>query len=373
MASKTLELVLPDWSHLDTELHSPLPFALWTMGDQCLLHHWLDHAVNEGCEHVRFHVADRPAAVRRILEESLLWPLTTEMVSVPNTDAAPPDAIRMDHLPGQASSMQPTNGWELLETAASIEKSWLDRLGNSEDFNLISIGFSCRIHPEARLIPPYFIGDHVFIGPGCEIGPHAVIGEGSVISGANRIVNSHLSAHSFLGPVTALENCWLERGLVFNRNHRVRLDDVEPHLVSSMERNALVVPMKDRLQAMFLYLRLGNQQTPEGSFKTIHGLTLPGDPSAGIENRKAWLPLVWQGKLPLFGVLPRSVEQLEVLDADWKSVLRHAPAGVFSYADTQGHHSPSDPDEALHAVYQASLPPDSLTGSIKQFLRTLKS
>ena len=108
-------------------------------------------------------------------------------------------------------------------------------------------------------------------------------------------------------------------------------------------------------------MRLGHHAVPDGSFKTFNGLEMPGDPSAGIANRRAWLPLVWKGKLPLFGVLPRTEEQLEALDPDWKNLLRHAPVGVFSYADSQGQHSPSDPDEALHAVYQASMPPGALS------------
>jgi len=53
-------------------------------------------------------------------------------------------------------------------------------------------------------------------------------------------------------------------------------------------------------------------------------------------------------------------------------VIRHSPIGVFSYADSQGCHTPADPDEAIHAVYQASLPPDTLTAAIASFTRKLK-
>ena len=65
--------------------------------------------------------------------------------------------------------------------------------------------------------------------------------------------------------------------------------------------------------------------------------------------------------------------RLDALDADWRGALRHSPAGVFSYADCQGCHSPGDPEEALHAVYQASLPPETLAGSIASFARGLRS
>ncbi len=358
---------------MDSVRRSPLPFALWTIGDQCLLHHWLDHAVNEGATHVGVFAADRPALVRRALEEASLWPVQTEFTAIASTANAPASAIHADWLPGEPSPPPPTDGWELIERAAAMERVWLDRLAGSEDFSLLGIGFSCRIHPEAKLIPPYFIGDHVLIGPGCEIGPYAVIGRGSVVSGANTIRHSHLSAHSYLGPVTALENCRLENGVLFNLNHKARLDQIEPHLVSTLEKSSATVPIKDRIRALLLHRKLGTSQPPSGSFRTFCGTTLPGDPQAGLANRKAWLPLVWQGKLPLYGVLPRSEEQFQSLDPDWQNVIRHTPIGVFSYADSQGCHSPADPDEALHAVYQAALPPETLADAISGFIRKLDS
>ncbi|MCX6878513.1 MAG: hypothetical protein NTW21_32565 [Verrucomicrobia bacterium] len=373
MPSELLELVLPDWGSLDTVRRSPVPFGLWTIGDQCLLHHWLDHAVNQGASTVRVFAADRPAAVRRVLEESTLWPVKTEFTAIAATAAAPAGALHADWLPGEPSPPAPTSGWELLARAAAMEEVWLDRMAGEPDFPLVSIGFACRIHPEAELIPPYFIGDEVFIGPGCEIGPYAVIGQGSVISGANRIAHSQVAAHSFVGPVTALENCLLDRGILFNLKHRARLDQLEPHLLATLEKSPSNVPLRDRLRAFYLFLRLGGARASARSRVTFDGRTLPGDPAAGLSNRAAWLPLVWQGKLPLYGVLPRTKEQFEALEPDWQQVLRHAPIGVFSYADCQGCHRPADPAEAIHAVYQASLPPATLLAAMSRFTRNLKA
>ena len=374
MSSELLELVLPDWCTVDTVRRSPIPFALWTIGDQCLLHHWLDHAVNQGAGTVHVFAADRPSAIRHILDESSLWPIKTEFTAIATTAAAPATAIHADWLPGAAAAPPaPSNGWELIARAAAMEHVWLDRMADKPDFNLVSIGFSCKIHPEVTLTPPYFIGDNVFIGPGCEIGPYAVIGSGSVIAGANRVAHSHLAAHSFLGPVTALENCLLDSGVLFNLKHLERLDVIEPHLVSTLEKPTSSVPLKDRLLALWLRLRLGSAGTSAKSFVTFDGRTLPGDPTAGLCNRAAWLPLVWQGKLPLYGVLPRTTEQLETLVEDWQIVIRHAPIGAFSYADCQDCHSPEDPEEAIHAVYQATLPPTALNAAMTRFTRTLKT
>lgn len=363
---------MPDWGGLDTVRRSPLPFALWTMGDQCLLHHWLDFAVNQGATTVRIFASDRPAAIRHVLDDSELWPIKTEFTAIAKTSDAPETAILADWLPGEPSPPPPANGWELIERAADIEKAWLDRMAGGPDYALLSIGFSCRIHPEARLIPPYFIGDYVLIGPDCEIGPNAVIGQGSVISGSNKISNSHLSAHSFLGPMTALVNCLLESGVLFNLTHRARIDEIESHLVSSLEKNSLIVPWRDRVEALLLYFRLGGARGQEKTFVNFDGTVLPGDPEAGLENRVAWLPLVWKGRLSLYGLTPRTKEQLEGLDHEWQNVIRHAPIGVFSYADSQGSHSPSDAEEAIHAVYQASLPLETYLPSILEFVRKLK-
>lgn len=373
MPTGVLELVLPDWSALDTVRSSSVPFALWTIGDQCLLHHWLDYAVNQGCTGVKFYVTDRPDAVKKVLTESSLWPLTMEMIVLTAGQEAPPQAISVEWLHGEEAPAPPTNGWELLARAADIEKVWLDRLANDPDFMLMNVGFLCRIHPEAVLIPPYFIGDHVFIGPGCEIGPYAVVGQGSVVSGANRVTHSHLSAHTFLGPVTALDQCRLESGILLNLKHRARLDELEPHLLSNLESSSLDVPIKDRLYALLLYIQQRKSEHSHETFKTFDGRILPGRADAGLSNRTAWLPLVWRGKMPLYGILPRSTAQFERLSAESQRVVRHAPIGVFSYADSQGCHSPEQPEEAAHAVYQASLPPETLLGAIAHFIRHFNS
>ena len=429
MSSDLLELVLPDWGSLDSVRRSPLPFGLWTIGDQCLLHHWFDHAVNQGMSRVHVFAADRPAAVRQVLAESLLWPLTLEFTAIATLADAPAGATAVDWLPGAAPAPDtvdlalserttgvspvmedsasrlsahettgwkpvvhdrqdacppakstvlaapppPAHGWDLIARAAAMERAWLERMAGEPDYALLSIGFACKIHPQTQLIPPYFIGDEVFIGPGCEIGPYAVIGPGSVLAGANRVVDSQLAARSFLGPVLALDQCLLDSGVLFNRKHQTRHDQFEPHLLGSAEKATPPVPLRERLQALILYLRLDGPSASGATFTTFDGRQLPGDPSAGLSNRKAWLPLVWRGKLPLYGILPRTAAQFEALNPDWQNLISNAPIGVFSYADSQGCHSPAHPEEALHAVYQASLPPATLSSAIASFIRHLRS
>ncbi len=374
MPAETLDLLLPDWGRLDDILRSPLPFALWTIGDQCLLHHWLDHAVNLGVGTLRVFASDRPLAVKRILDESALWPIRIEFTAINTPDEAPAGATAAGWFPGEDPPAPPADGWDLIGRAAAIERIWLERMGGDKDFSLYSTGFSCRIHPTAKLVSPYFIGDHVLVGPDCEIGPHAVIGQGSVVAGGNIVADSHVSAHSFVGPMTALENCRLDNGTLFSLKNRVSLEGIEPHLLSSLVKSGVTVPAGDRVRALLLYLRLGAPLAPRNrTFSTFDGRELPGSPDADLATRIMWLPLVWKGRLPLYGVLPRTKEQLETLPMNWQNVLRHAPAGVFSYADCLGVHSAADPAEAAHAVYQASLPVEALAASLVEFTRNLKA
>jgi len=367
--SETLDLVLPDWAALDTVRRSPLPFALWTIGDQCLLHHWLDYAVNRGVTYVRIHAADRPEEVRRLVEESTLWPIRTETFSLASGAGIPENAILTDHLPGHPSPPPPQNGWDLLERAALLESLWVEQLHADPIGDLLHTGSNCRIHPTARLIAPYFIGDDVLIGPDCEVGPYAVIGKGSLIAGANHLLRSHVGPNSYLGPVTALEDCLLDNGIIFNLRNKARLDRMEAHLVSDLSAAPPATPVKERWAALRLYLASTGKR--DNGFITFDGRRLPGDPQAGLAGRRALLPLVWKGKLPLFGIQPRTREQLEKLDEDWQQIIRHAPIGVFSYADCVGCHSPENPDEALHAVYQATLPPEILREAMAAFLKKL--
>ena len=70
--SAELRLALPDWQHLDDVYRSKLPFALWKVGEQPLLHHWLDYAVDEDAERVVLLCGDRPAEVRVAMEQAEL-------------------------------------------------------------------------------------------------------------------------------------------------------------------------------------------------------------------------------------------------------------------------------------------------------------
>jgi hypothetical protein len=73
-------------------------------------------------------------------------------------------------------------------------------------------------------------------------------------------------------------------------------------------------------------------------------------------RRAAWLGHVASGTLRLGGVLPRTESAWAELPAEARAALEGSVPGVFALSDLYACHSPSAPEEWVHALYQASSP-----------------
>ncbi|MGE9293384.1 MAG: hypothetical protein ACQKBW_07210 [Puniceicoccales bacterium] len=356
-----LRLLCPDWSQIEHELHLREPFVLWPVGDQPLLYHWFDHALDQGYDRVVVVVLDRPNDVRRAVAAATLWPLPIEVSTVSHFDDNP-DGVWVDTMPGQGDpEQQPADGWELLDYWFSLQMQWLDHMVHYDHGMGFALGRYCRIHPTAELVPPYYLGNQVAIGPGAQIGPYAVIGEGSIISEGTQVQNAQVMPHSYLGPQLSLKHSILTGGIIINRNNRVRLDRLESFIAGSVDADQTKPPMAERLEAFgwWLRFRLKSMCAPrtQGALRLHTGQVIRGEAAAPLWLRRMpQLREVVRGRMRLYGPLPRTKAQLDRLDPQWQSILRDAPAGVFSYADCLGCHHPEDPEEGLHAVYQATHP-----------------
>ena len=89
------------------------------------------------------------------------------------------------------------------------------------------------------------------------------------------------------------------------------------------------------------------------------------------ERRVGKLIDVALGKRRLFGILPRSEQQLASHDAEWREVLEAETPGVFSYADTLGCHQAEEGMEPIHAVYQATQPRRHMEQLCREYLHEL--
>lgn len=360
-ASGVFHLACPDWRDIEHPLRIADPFALWIVGDQPLLYHWFDYALDRRYRQVTIYTSDRADRIRAAVNRATLWPLEFQVVTVtkmPNDM----DAVTTG-LPGAAETQKPSGPWELVAHWRALDNTWLTGEMSEALGKNLSIGRYCSIHPSAKLNPPFLIGDQVAIGPNAEIGPFAVIGSSSIVSENTIVRQARLMPHSFLGPQLTFEDSILHGGVIFNSRNRARIDRIEAFIADSIEAKRSGPTLGERLAALawWLQLQLKLRCTAQSSSgRAVGDWFLPG--IAQLPDWKRRIPLLWSaatGRLRLYGPLPRTEDNLASLPAEWQAILRDTHAGAIAYSDCLGCHSTDDPDEALHAVYQATHPEET--------------
>ncbi len=381
---RMLTLHLPDWQHLDTVLQSPQPFALWMVGPQPLLHHWLDHAVDQGYARVRLLVSDRPAEVRRAMEEAKLWPVEWEVVPRPRIDPPSADAADeayLDRLPGSSAEQPPPEaGWGLLRRWFELRKLWFGTVEEErmEAFRTLALGRFCSIHPTAELRMPVWIEEYAQVGPGCVVGPNVNLGRGAVLEGPSLVENAVITDHTYLAGHTELRDAYLDGGRLLNLRLGAKVNQLDAIVADSLREPSRFGPTRlERLQAGLLFLafavadRILPGRAEPRPWRTAQGLELLDGAGPPWRRRHRWLREVVAGRMRLVGVLPRTAEQLAQLSPDWQDILRDSPVGVFAYSDLHGSHGPDDDLEAVHAVFQASSVGDEIRATVRENLWTI--
>jgi hypothetical protein len=368
-AQTTWKLVAPDWAELDTIWQNDLPFVLWPIGNQPLLAHWMDEAVRRGVDLVELYVADRPAEVRAWLDEGAYWSRRVLLIPISDETQAPADAQRTDHLPGISAPPSPSTLSALPTYWFALQEQWLaqrsaetvavERLHPSGGW----VGAHARIHPSARLTPPFWIGRRVRIGPNCEIGPNALIAEGAILDRNVSVAQASVQAHTYLGCNTRLCHSAADGNVLldFRRSCRVEIserfimgpvsDDPQPGFFS-------------RLLALLCWLILSplslfwpKNATEDLTVRCRNGetISLPVHRRGPLFLRRvSWLKHIAAGRMFWIGVLPRRMEDLAQVPEETGRALQNAPTGMFSLADVHGCHDTADPEEWIHAAYQAS-------------------
>jgi len=368
--TKTWQLLAPDWAALDTVWHHDSPFVLWPVGNQPLLAHWMDEAVRRGVQLVELYVADRPAEIRAWIENGAYWSRRVQLIPIGTERQAPSGVERIDHLPGLPPPPIPEVERDLPRFWFDLQKQWLaERCAETVtiDRQLPSggwVGPGVRIHPSVHLTAPFWIGARVRIGPGCEIGPNALIAEGAVLDDSVQVEDACVLPRTYLGRNTRLfQSAAAEDVLLdFRRGCRVVIE--EAFIMGPVAACSFGPGIFGRVLALCCYLvlapflRLCSEEGREVRRIRWHAGDLC-DLTTGRRGplwfrRAHWLRHIATGRLRWIGILPRGPEELAQVPEETARVLRKAPAGVFSLADVYGCHEPADPEEWIHAAYQAS-------------------
>ncbi len=365
---KKLQLFLPDWSFLDQLWKSHLPIALWPVGKQPLLFHWMDWAVRQGIATVEIATADRPAEIRQSLGSGHYWSREVKVTSLRVSE--PPDEhfLHVKGLP-EGEAKTPADARQLLQQWWQWNVEWLDqprpdgpRL-EKEHIKGVWIEPGVRIHPTAQLTPPVWIGTRSEIGKSCRIGPYALIGSKCVVDEDVVITQSMLQAGSYAGRHIALQHMIADGGILLDTNKGIRVDIPEAFVLSRPDDLDPPPSWLSRSLAGMVWLLLALPAlTLRGATVVRPGVVLAngdiinvaeGSRGPLLLRRWSWLPQIIRGRFHWFGVLPRSAEALMSVPAETGQRIHHARTGIFSLADVHGVHHPNHEEEWVHAAYQA--------------------
>lgn len=357
----SITLILPNYAQYDTLIKSPLPFGLWQVGDLPLLYHWLDFAINQGASSVNIISPDRPNSVRQYMEEATLWPLKWNIITDESNLSESP-YYTVCSIPGSSkASPLIQSDWELIEHWQFCIQEWLNtnNPNSNEASNAFSVGRFCSIHPTVKLRMPVWIGDYVSVGPGCVIGPNAVINEGCILEGPSSVKHAAILPNTFLAGNTELNNAILIGSMLINLKYKACIDRIDSRIATPLNELSRLPGIWERLAALCLYavFCVAAAFTPKAGVKEwrdFNGLSYLEYDGPLWLSRRHYLLHVWNKKMRLLGILPRTQEDLEKLPQDWRNIIMKLVPGVYSYADLMGCHSPNDQQEPIHAIYQAT-------------------
>lgn len=366
--STTLHLFLPDFSALDLLWKSDLPFALWPVGGQPLIHHWMDYAVRQNYARVEIRTADRPAEIRARLEGGAYWSRPVTVIPVREGGTADAGERLAAGLPDQPVAL-PASPADLLRLWWQLNLDWLRRFEaraprlEVEPMAGCYIGPRCRIHPSAVLRGPLWLGSQVEIGPRCQIGPLAVIGSRSIIDADAEISEAVVLKGSYAGAFIGLKRKIADGGILLDVDRGVRVDIAESFILSRPQDADPPPGVFSRALALVCWLALalpalllGGPRIRREGILLASGETLALSSSSRgplLIRRWDWLGQIVRGRLHWVGVLPRTSADLQSVPVETAQRIRSARVGVFSLADLHGVHDPQSEEEWIHAAYQA--------------------
>jgi len=368
MSASPWNLIAPDFASLDTIWRSPMPFVLWPVCEKPLLSHWLDEAVRRGIPSVRIEAVDRPHLLRAWLDQRDLWSRSVEVKTGPETTGSY-ESIVMDRLPGQLIESEIQSPCDLLNHWLELQHEALRRRSTGMvhlDYELqpgVWVSPGVRISDDVTFDPPCWIGSYAKVGEGCHLGPGAFIGAGSFLDKDVEVENSVVCPDTYIGSHTSLRMMAAQGGLLMDFNKGVAVEMSDNLIMRSTAASPVAPSWIGRGIAWILspllcgFARLVSRGSPpvqrDVRFGRNHTVNVRSYAAGPLFVRRApWLEHVANGSMCWFGVLPRTALEWDQLPADVRSALELAPVGIFSLADLYHCHTPSEPDEWTHALFQ---------------------
>jgi len=366
---KSWILFAPDWSQYDTLWESNRSFTLWPVGNKAYIDHWMDEAVNNGIDEIAIYTADRPAELREHLNNGLYWSIPVTIYPLQSDDKAPADAIPIVGLRQKNQTRAPIDSPAgLLQHWMQLNRDWLD---NQNEYSQRVerkhpsggwVGPKTRIHPSAILEAPFWIHGKCDIGPKAHIGPYACIGENAIIDENASVQKSIVLPGTLVGRNVSLDQVAADGGLLLNAKHGCRVPITDAFILSDIGNDLNAPTLFERIIAATLFVFLApiialNRmdwsllEAHDGRGGSIELKT--GNHGRLLTRRWYWLKHVISGRMRLIGILPRPLDWSSEADQEVTTRLANTRPGVFALSDLHDCHCSNEPDEWLHASYQA--------------------
>ena len=360
---KKWKLLVLDWCSLDELWQNTDPFCLWPVGNQPLVAHWMDRAVDEAIDDIEIFISDRPTAVRHYLNSGAYWSRKIKVTPISTDDKAPDDAIPLIGFPHDNTIDEPiASSADLLRHWLSLNQRWLEQIDLYKlrvETPLTErgwVGSQVRIHPSAKLVAPYWIQGK------SDIGAFACIGANTIIDENASVRTSIVLPGTMVGRNTSLHQVAVEGGLLLDAKHGCRVPITDAFILSNLGQRICKTSISERLLAISLFVLASPIvalshidwtiiEAHDGSGGALELKT--GENGCLLARRWHWLREVFKGRMRLIGILPRPLEWNINDDRELDQRLKEARPGVLSLSDLHNCHNAYEPNEWIHASYQA--------------------
>ncbi|MEM7247404.1 MAG: NDP-sugar synthase [Acidobacteriota bacterium] len=246
----------------------------------------------------------------------------------------------------------------------SVRKEWGLLITGREVSPGLQLGRGVEIHPDARIVAPAYIGESASIGAGAQVGPGTCIGAGSVVAAGARLRETLVLPESHVGEDVDLERSLVDGPAYLSVEQETAQTVTDSSLLSGRDlRGGILRALARRSVAILLLLigspvfllamlvRLLSGRSPWRRTRELVIQPAPPEPESWRMHR-AWsfravddgpaeglsdlitrvlpgLLSVATGRLALFGVRPRSREELLALPESLRQVLLPTPAGLI--------------------------------------------
>jgi NDP-sugar pyrophosphorylase family protein len=250
-------LICPDQRIALAGLAESAPLSAVPILGKSLVEYWIEHLVSLGAREIVVLGGDRPERLRAIVGDGARWGLHVDVISEDRELTprevrmkyrrngsvgwltAPNDVIALDHLPGlpQFPLIGSYADWFAGVRALMPQALTPDRIGVHELQPGVWTGLHSRVAPNAKLIAPCWIGEHVWIEADAVVGPNAILEKEVFVAQGAEVSESVIGPDTFVGQFTEVHNsiAWGNTLINWERDSWVKVPDefllcsLEPH------------------------------------------------------------------------------------------------------------------------------------------------